>query len=189
MKRKYVLIILSIIFSTLTGITQKSTVNYDIYLDFGLKYTPIEYLGGPILGISLDNPQNKIAFNLRNDIIFAVGVLKNDPVSPYQITDYHTYNYLDIDYKFSPKIRLSAGMGWIYEGKKENYKLNEESGYPSITLAFKYKVSWLTMEIRGDIPFEKYNKVIDQGHLFPISFGFTYKFLPKKEINKRHYID
>ena len=154
-----------------------------IYSNLGVKYTPLEYLGGPLVGLSVGKPNGKLMWNFRKDIIFSIEKLNygvnNNLI--FNLTNYHTYNYLDVDYKFSSKASVFIGGAWIYEGKTHNTVLNSQSGYYAATLGLKYKIDWLTFELRGDIPLEKYVSYIDQGHLFPVSFALYYKFRPKRE--------
>jgi hypothetical protein len=154
--------------------------NYKIFADFGVKYTPLEYLGGPVAGISLENPDKKLSFNYRKDIIFSIGKYSYENYSGYKLTDYNTYDYLDFAYKLKTKLKIFAGVGWIYNGKNENIKLNRQHGYSSASLGLNYPTDWLTLEVRGDIPLINYNKAVDSDFLFPVSFALYYHFSPKK---------
>ena len=68
----------------------KTASNFSIIT--GLKYTPIDYIGGGILGISYVH--NKFTFSLRNDISLAIE--KVDTLSYFGISKYRVYNYFDI---------------------------------------------------------------------------------------------
>jgi hypothetical protein len=171
------LLIFVLIMVTQTANAQKEA--YKLYIDLGIKYTPVEYLGGPVFGISLDNQNKKIGFNLRSDYIFSVGQ-KEQPVSEYIINSFNTYTYFDISYKFSDIFFVSLGAGWIYGGIGDNIMFNKDSGYPSGTISFKYTFDWITVELRGDIPLEDWDPIFDRGHLFPLSVACYYHFKPKK---------
>ena len=77
-------------------------------------------------------------------------------------------------------MKFGAGFGWIYDGKRENIKLNKVYGYASASIVIKYKIAWLFTEIRGDLPLEKSRPEIDQGHLFPVSIALIYSFIPSE---------
>jgi len=149
----------------------------NFYIDIGAKYTPIEYLGGPSIGLHYQDCSQKFSFGLRKDFILSIGKFDMEN-SPYQLTRFNTYNYIDIFYSVKSDIKMGTGLGWIYEGGGENLKLNKEYGYPSASVIFQYKVSWFYAEIRGDIPLEKRRSEIDQGHLFPVSVALIYSFIP-----------
>ena len=182
---KRIIIILGF-FICISGYSQQQE-SYSLFFSIGYKYTPLEYLGGPSFGLSLYNLDRRISINLRNDIIFSIGKNYNfsgmSDLEFYGITDYHTYNYLDIDYGFkNEKVIVSCGLGWIYTGRNENIKLNSDYGYLTSTVSVQYKYKWLIAELRGDIPLIKYEKHLNQinhGLLFPVSIAFIYKFSPK----------
>ena len=179
MKKKWILIIFVLYFFDSKISAQEEGQKSFFYLNIGTKYTPIEYLGGPSIGLYFQERSDKFSIGLRKDLIMSVG--KSDQSNNfYQLTKYYTYNYLDIFYKFKEKMKFGAGFGWIYDGKRENIKLNKVYGYASASIVIQYKIAWLFTEIRGDLPLEKSRPEIDQGHLFPVSIALIYSFIPSE---------
>ena len=120
-------------------------------------------------------------FNYRRDYIFSIGKLPFQNTSNYQLTDYFTYDYFDVEYKITTKFSFSTGVGWIYQGKGLNVKLNTDYGYYSATFGLKYNIDWLTFEIRGDIPVSSYEQpAISNDFLFPVSLALYYHFRSQK---------
>lgn len=146
----------------------KTASNFSIIT--GLKYTPIDYIGGGILGISYVH--NKFTFSLRNDISLAIE--KVDTLSYFGISKYRVYNYFDIHYKLSNKFSSSIGYGWI-SNKNQIHRLNGEYGYNVISAGINYLLSDKTLlELKGDIPLVKWNSPFDQNLAFPVSLGVKY---------------
>ena len=166
-------------FLSLKSFAQVSETQCGFFIDAGIKYTPVEYLGGPSLGLYYQGRSQKFSAGVRKDFILSVGKT-NSTDNSYKLTKYYTYNYLDFFYAVKGDFRLGAGLGWIYDGKTENIKFNSDYGYASGTVAARYKFSWLSAELRADIPLEKRRPEIDQGHLFPVSLAFLYSFSPAK---------
>lgn len=157
----------------------------NLYVNFGMKYTPLEYMGGPLIGISAGKPNGKFMWNFRKDIILKISKLNLNNTSNlnYNLTDYNTYNYLDVDYKITEKFYATAGFSWISRQITYNSLSNSpQPVYFAATVAVKYKIDWLTLELRGDIPLEKnISNLIDQGHIFPVSLALYYRFRPKND--------
>ncbi len=176
MEKRIIMIIVVLFLSNILTAQNK----YKIFLDFGIKYTPLEYLGGPAIGFSVDNPDKMFSFNYRKDAIFSIGKHSFENDLNFKLTDYYTYDYLDVSYKTKIKLKIFAGVGWIYNGKNENIKLNNEHGYYSATIGVNYPIDWLILEVRGDIPLNNYDRTVNSGFLFPVSFAMCYHFRPKK---------
>jgi hypothetical protein len=168
----------------------------DLYVNLGFNYVPIDYIGGPSVGLSLYSPDKKLSFNFRYDMGFSFGrgsvVQTIDTVS--YITDdnkislqkYNIRTYIEAEYllkKFKQhSVYASAGLGWIFPGETLNYLLNEETGYYNLTLATRYKFSWFSIEPRVFIPVFNDNELYKGGShhptLFPLSVSLIYKFKP-----------
>lgn len=141
----------------------------DVELLAGFKYTPLEYLGGPLVGFSCEiNEQYRL--NLRKDFILGFG--ENTANNSYKISEYHTYNYLEVARSFSDnKYSISLGGAWIYNGSGERSFLSTSTGYYAGSVGFTLNFENLRTEIRADIPIGENQKIEDQGYLFPISFA------------------
>lgn len=194
MKKIRILLALSIATNVL--IAQSDTTKntkYDLNIDLGLKFTPFDYLGGAILGLSIYSPDKKFAVNFRNDILLSIGKSSSlnsvgniIPSEKFSVLEYHTLNYFELDYKISnfnkKPLYIGLGSGWVYLGEGKNIRFNSETGYATITSSLKYKISWFAIEVRGDYAlkgrsFKGYNITKS---IFPISFGLIYKFKPSK---------
>ena len=151
-----------------------------LYIDLGVKYALGEGQAGPILGISLDIPSTKFAYNLRGDLVYKIGRTQPNQ-NGYQVVHYTTYNYLDVDYKIAKAFRLTGGVGWIYGSLDSNAKLDSNTGYLTGTLAIKYKVLWLNLELRGDIPIMNETQKATLNQQSPLSLAFRYQFSPGKK--------
>ncbi len=96
----------------------------------------------------------------------------------YKLVHYTTYNYLDVDYKIAKVFRITGGIGWIYGSINSNAKLDTNTGYMTATLALKYKVLWLNIELRGDIPIVNDSQKAILNIQAPLSIAFRYQFSP-----------
>lgn len=182
MKHRLINLLIIVFLSAVHVSSQSKDDIYNINLELGIKYTPIEWIGGPLLGLGLESESKKVGVHFRNDIVLSVG---QDPIqteSTYRLVRYHTYNYLDIDYKLTNKLSTGAGIGWIFL-VGENNRFNSENGYTIATVFLKYNIKWLTFELRGDIPLEQYEekKVVGPEFLFPVSLGCYYSFSPRHD--------
>ncbi len=104
----------------------------------------------------------------------------------FVLSTYHTINYLDLQYNIWQSKKhpgfLGLGLGWIYNGTKENLK-QESYGYGVISITFGYKITWFYTEIRGDIPLDLIsNEKSKEAKIFPITLGLVYRMRPKNSI-------
>ncbi len=127
---------------SLLSYSQQNDDKLNLYLSLGVKYVARDDFAGPLIGLSLDKKSSKFAYNYRSDMVFGVSgtFLPRTYQRTYQITDFTTFNYLDVDYKIYKKFRVTAGLGWVYGGWGSNNKFDETSGFVVSTLAIKYKV-------------------------------------------------
>lgn len=165
------ILILSIIYAcSLHLFSQENRVSSNFSIITGLKYTPIDYVGGGILGVSYKH--NKFTFSLRNDISMVVE--KVDTLYYFGISKYRVYNYLDIHYNLNDKFCVSIGYGWI-SNSNQIHRFSSEYGYHVISTGINYWISNKTiLELKGDLPLSKWNSLIDQNLAFPVSFGIKY---------------
>ncbi len=162
---------------------------YNLYLETGINYKFFDYLPGFSLNGVVYSPNKRLSFASRNIFMFKVEKVLIDSVNysmDFQLSTFHTLNYLDVCYKFGFQrkhpIYAGLGLGWIYNGTKENVKLNKEYGYGVLSLTFCYKVTWFYIDLRGDVPFDFYKKdanKVGPDKLCPITIGISYRFLPK----------
>lgn len=164
---------------TVQATAQEAKSDTDLFFNIGLKYVPIDWISGPLLGLSIDKASSKFAYNLRHDILLKIGRSSQSSTSGFVLTSFGTLSYFDIDFKLTEADRLVTGVGWIYGRNGENTKFNQENGYAVITLGYKRRVSWINIEIRGDIPIQNQTQEILLQHTYPISFALIYKFSPK----------
>lgn len=178
MKTSYILLFLVQLINGICTAQNKDAISF--HFQAGVKYTPLEYLGGPALGLNMKLPNERINLSIRKDMIFSLASEEND--TRYVISDYHTYNYLTIGYGIVDNlIMLGAGAAWIYNGTGENRLFNPGSGYYAITTFVRYAINPLDVELRGDIPIGTNQKVFDQGYLSPVSLAVTYSLHLKKQ--------
>jgi hypothetical protein len=157
----------------------------------GWKYVRIDYKGGPRIGLSYDWSSFKISY--LHDVPFEIGksslIIDSSNLVPvlrdFKLLYYKTFDYFEFGYKppflFNSHLCLSVGFGWIYRGLKENILFHQDYGYLVSTIAFQYKIDWLTIELRGDLPIkDKYMEELGsvEGRAFPISFSIFYSFKP-----------
>lgn len=113
--------------------------------------------------LSLRNPDKRLSFNLRQDIVLSLGLFPDyfpqdtfvlAYTYKYGITHLNTQNYLEIECLLNRKkgyqLSAHAGYGWLYLGEGENIRLNRGYGYSVITTAISYARSWYNLELRGD---------------------------------------
>lgn len=94
--------------------------------------------------------------------------------------------YGDIEYNFyvTRKIPLILGLGygWIYLGERENFRFNRDFGYAVLSPKLIYKYSWISFEIRGNIPIQReyFQWHYNFERLFPVEVSLIYRFKPGK---------
>lgn len=167
---KKIIVSFSLIFCFVSLFAQDNREFKSFNILAGLKYTPIDYIGGGIVGFSYKF--KKFTFCLRNDI--SMSIAKDDSLIYFGINKYRIYNYLDIHYNFNEKISTSIGYGWI-SNKNQIHRLNNEFGYSVVSIGMHYLISQrIILELKGDIPFVEWNSPIDQNIAFPVSIGLIY---------------
>ncbi|MFZ5941040.1 MAG: hypothetical protein ACOYXB_10760 [Bacteroidota bacterium] len=145
----------------------------------GYRYTPLEYLGGPSLGLHYQIGESAFGIGYRYE---AIGKISRLPYSitqrlNYEILHFYSFNYLTLDYRVSERFSLETGPGWTYDGWTDNILLNGEFGYSVLTLCLNYKFEWLNIQVRGDIPLEQYfERRLLTGFVFPLSLCLTHTF-------------
>lgn len=167
---KKIILILIICLSFTYLYSQESKSNFLFKIIAGTKYTPFDYIGGGIFGLSIS--KNDFSFSIRNDI--SLTLLKDNSSNYFGINKYRTYKYFDFHYFFNEKLSSSLGYGWI-SNKDEVHILDSEFGYSVISIGVNYLVSEnIILELRGDIPFVDFHSPIDQNIAFPASIGLIY---------------
>jgi hypothetical protein len=193
MKTAYIILLSIIFFAIFTSydsIAQgdRSVSKYDLNLEVGFNYKFSDYLPGFSLNGVIYSPNNKFSFASRNVFLLKVEKILIDTINysrSFQLSAFHTLNYLDVNYNFNQSKKhpfyVGLGVGWIYDGSKENVKLNRDYGYGVMSLTFSYKITWFFLDFRGDIPFDfnQDNSSVGPEKLFPITIGLSYRFLPK----------
>ena len=185
------------LFFTLTA--QEKEPKNKLYLDIGTAYLPIDYVGGPSLGLTVINKKYDFGFTIRNDYMIRLergytydtistnffGV--NYGGQKIEIHDYYKLFYFDAfinleNYIHTP-FSFGVGYGWINTNYQSNTMFNPECGYAVLSVKADYKISWLTLEIRGNIPIKKnyFDSYYPYNNLFPIEISAFYRFRPKKE--------
>jgi hypothetical protein len=185
----FISFIIICILSTYHSLAQenKTGSKYDLNMEVGVNYKFADYLPGFCLNGVVYSPYKKFSFASRNVFLLKVEKVLIDSINysrSFQLSKFHTLNYLDLIYNFNQgknhPFFVGLGVGWIYNGRKENIKLNKGYGYGVMSLTFSYKVTWFFFDFRGDIPFDFYKDDSSVGpeKLFPITIGITYRFLP-----------
>ncbi|MBW6460991.1 MAG: hypothetical protein K0B08_10505 [Bacteroidales bacterium] len=160
---------------------------YDLHLEFGANYKIGDWLSGFCINGTIYSSDKRFSIASRNIILLKIERMLIDSINysrNYLLSNFHTLNYIDFNCYFRQKTKhpfySGIGIGWIYNGTRENYK-QDEYGYGVISLTFGYKVTWFYIEMRGDIPFDLFDS--DTGlsvhKLFPVTLGLYYRFLPK----------
>jgi hypothetical protein len=167
----------------------------NFHLNLGLSYIPLaDYIGGPLIGISFSNPQKHLGLLVRTDYLLSIGkysfvsdtlgtIVQSDN---YEIVNYNNLFFCDIEYDFSIKkktpIIAGLGYGWIYYNQKNISGAYFSYGYSVLSAKFVYKYSWISFEVRGNIPLNSsyLNKISNYYKLFPIQIGLIYRFAPRK---------
>jgi hypothetical protein len=112
----------------------------------GIRLQPYDCAAGMNHGLGFYLPNNRFRICLRNDFTFNYGeqtILDDNGnvivLEKNGIYNYHTYNYLDFDYKISTKRNLFVGIapGWVFAGGNQNYKFDESAGYYVLSLSAK----------------------------------------------------
>jgi len=181
----------------LTLKAQEKQPKNKIYLDIGSSYILFDYVGGPCLGLSLINEKYNFGFTVRNDYLIKLGrsyhydtiakaiVYSGEKI---EIQDYNKLLYFDafmsLEKHIHAPLALGIGYGWINTNYRSNIMFNPEYGYAVLTLKVDYKVSWLTFEVRGNIPIKKdyFYKYYPYDNLMPIELSAFYRFMPKKNL-------
>lgn len=185
-----VLLSIILLMSVLAKAQDNKPLARDLYIDFGFKYVPIDYIGGPALGLSYYSPDKKLSINLRYDIGFSIGkgtdsfeidsIMFSSPQDHFSLQQFQVRTFLEAELLIwesnKNKLFASAGLGWNYVGLDQKYLLNESSGYYCLTVAAKYKISWFYIEPRVDIPV--FNNSYTNVRLFPGSIALIYRFKP-----------
>lgn len=182
----------------------EKTEKRNLWLSCGIKYAP--HLGGAVLELSYYSPDKRLGINLRHDILLGIGkesyfLYRPDTTdilvqaAHYELTDYHTQEYLEVEYNLIRKnnYRLNAhlGYGWIYAGVGKNFRLNRDYGYGVISTAISYQPAWFTLELRGDIPVRSIDKIrhywfFKASSVTPVSLALKYKFKPANALRKNN---
>lgn len=165
----------------------EGSAKYDLNIGIGAMYKIGEWIPGFELSGIIYSPERKISFGSRNIFLMKIEKIKIDSISysnNFVLSRYHALNYFDFQYNLWQKTRhpsfFGIGLGWVYNGSKENYK-QETYGYGVISFTLGYKVTWFYVDLRGDIPFDIFsNKNAKVVKLFPVTLGLTYRILPKK---------
>jgi len=185
-----ILLSIFILITMLASAQDKKPLARDLYIDFGFKYVPIDYIGGPALGLSYYSPDKKLSINLRYDIGFSIGkgidsfeidsIMISNPQDHFSLQQFQVRTFLEAELLVwesnKQKLFASAGFGWNYVGLDPKYILNESSGYYCLTVAAKYKISWFCIQPRIDIPV--FNNSYINERLFPGSIALIYRFKP-----------
>lgn len=172
--RQLSILLVCLLFSSFLYAQEATKNTYQLAVTLGAKFIPIDYLGGFAMGLKVQHPTRRLGFSFRRDISFEVKVPIYD--ANYRITRYQSFNYLTVDYQLIENLSVASGLAWIRRNRADKFDTKD---YYAISVATSYQVDWLTIELRGDIPFEN-QKLIERGHAFPISMALTYNFTPKK---------
>jgi hypothetical protein len=168
MKKIVLVIFVLMCFSFLYSQENNNKISFKILT--GAKYTPIDYIGGGILGFSIT--KNNFAFSFRNDI--SLSVIRDNTSNYFGVNKYRTYKYFDFQYSFSKKIRTTLGYGWI-SNKDEIHILHNYYGYSVISIGINYVISEnIILELKGDIPFVDLHSPDDQNVAFPACLALIY---------------
>ncbi len=151
--------------------SQQSPNRNNFSVLIGTKYTPFDYIGGGVIGVSCS--RDKFTLSLRNDVSMSINRI--DSLAYFGITKFVASNYLDLKYSLSSKSNVSLGYGWI-SNKNTIVKLNKEYGYSVLSVGIDYKLSKnLFVELKGDIPLiDKKSRLYQDIH-FPVSVCLFYK--------------
>ncbi len=171
---------------------QQKKEKYDLYLSVGTKTVLIDFISGASIGLSLHNPQKPLSFNLRNDYVIpekkSTYLDANNQlvtVENYEGIMFMTQTNLEAEYKMKFKkptnFYLSAGFTWNNSGERAN-RLSSEYGYAGVSFGVKYKVSWLILDLKGDLPlkYKSFRTYQEFNVPAPVTFGMTYRFKPRK---------
>jgi len=168
--KKYFLF-LTLISFTLCAMSQEPKTNLlTPQLITGIRYTPIDYIGGGILGFKIS--KELYSLSLRNDVNFSIA--RNDSMIYYGLDNYQVLNYIDFIYNVYKKTSFSVGYGWISNGDKI-VRLNSEFGYSVISLGLQQSISKkIVFDLKIDVSLAKSNENIDNNHAFPIALSILY---------------
>lgn len=151
--------------------SQQSANQNNFCFLLGAKYTPIDYIGGGVIGASCSH--DKFTLSLRNDVSMSINRI--DSLAYFGITKFVLSNYLDLKYSFSSRANVSIGYGWV-SNKNTIVKLNKEFGYSVLSAGIDYNLSKnIFIELKGDIPLIEKKPYLDQNIQFPVSVCLFYK--------------
>ncbi len=169
---------------------------YSLCVDIGAKSVFLAV--GPSIGLSLYSPHKKVSFNLRGDFPIEIGrdysiqfaPLDTNYLYPFIVVDRKVsvlrlmkFTYFDIDYRLTNKqnkLFIGTGMSIVNRDIDELYGLNSSFQLRNticVTTSVKYNISWFFLELRGDIPIQKFH--YNYFDPWPVSLALMYRFKPK----------
>lgn len=172
---------------------QENLDKYELRLNPGMKYNFA--LTGVECGLSVEHPVKKIGFSLRRDFLFGFGRVAANSNRDFALIDFCSQTYFDILYKqkIIKESRTTFGVGFGLFTDALLAGMNARtfgSGTPPfentytkvISLSVKQNISWLTIELRGDIPLLPYMYLVSTSTdvVYPFSISLIYSFKPKK---------
>ena len=187
MKKIYFSAIIILMTSQLVAQTNASDTPYDLNIEVGAYYA--FEIGGFGINAVVFSPDKKWSYALRNRFLFNFEKGLNTSTgqySPYYVVSrYYTQNYLDVHYCWNVvkkhRFETGLGIGWTYNGEKENYRLNKGYGFYVLSASVMYRVTWFYLELRGDYPLlSQKDRAIGPDRVFPVSLGLYYRFKPGK---------
>lgn len=166
---------------------------FDLYVDLGYKSAVIDFISGPIIGLSIYNPDKPFCFSYRNDFLISLGkhtyIDSTNQIqvssNKFEILQFITQSNFEFGYRLpylkGKPLTLGTGLGWINLGDRENVRFNKDYGYMTLSISIKYKLSWFLIELKGDIAFKNdyYNLYRYYDKPIPVSLGLIYRFKPK----------
>ncbi len=187
---KYVFYFL-LIFSVQKVYTQELDVSTRLFMQLGATYIPVDNNGGIVLGLRIGKPDGKYSIALRNDIIpdFGRVIVTTNSGSYYSpsltLLALQMNTYADAiyswRYKQEKQFDFSIGYGWISTGDGyygiPSKRFESSGGYSAITSSIRWKPSWFTLEIRGNIPISQ-PSLTGGDDQFPIVVSLFYDFIP-----------
>ena len=198
LKRVFTIFILFALNNIYSQEKDTSLIKSNFFLNIGFSYIPLDYIGGPSIGLTLTNKEKPLGITLRSDYLIKIGrgsfynafdTITNTPISITQsdkieVLRFNQLIYIDIEYKLNkkPKCPLIAGLGfgWINTGEIENILLNRYHGYATLSPKLSYRHSWISFELRGNIPIKNnyFKSYYPFQRLVPLEFSMYYRFNP-----------
>ena len=167
---KKLIIVFLLVFAFANTNAQEIKPKIKTSLLIGAKYTPFDYIWGGLTGINLK--RGKFSFNISNDFSFSIA--RKDSSTYFGIDEYRVYNYFDLAYDFYKNSIVSFGVGWV-SNTDDFHRFNNQYGYSVVSIGLYQKLSTrVQFEIRGDIPLERENPLIDENYAFPVSVSIAY---------------